>query len=229
MSTCCEPRLNNNASHESLINPSKTKSRVHRADGVRPGHQAARCAGMGRLAQNSNRSGPGVASLGLCCRLLLTDAAKSAFQIGELRQNAAIVLLRRRQGEPHALRGRFLVELLDIGNGEAQLDSPCRVLLRRRMQGKRRFPGHEFAPLRGLELQLEAEHVAVELHRAVHVANKLNNVGEFHFGSPLADSTTAKNPECNGVASLAAAKSCLPIRHSDSYAEPCLGRATPQK
>jgi hypothetical protein len=86
----------------------------------------------------------------------------------------------------------------------------------------------DFAPLRGLELQLEAEHVAVELHGAVHVANKLNNVGEFHFGSPLADSTTAKILKCNGVAS-APAKSCLPIRHSDSYAESCSGRATPQK
>src|SRR5579862_8117222 len=93
------------------------------------------------------------------------------------------------------------------------------------MQRQRRFPCHEFTPAGGFKLELESKHIAVELHRTVHVTDKLNHVSELHASSfvmasfirgiPSPNCTIAKRrPIAWGILSASSAvQRHLPINH----------------
>src|SRR5207249_4288189 len=103
-------------------------------------------------------------------------AAMCAFGIYKLGQHSPEILLVGRHAEDHTLDAHIAVESLDIGDSETQLDSSGWVLVRSRVQRESSFARHELAPARRFELELEAEHITVELHRLVHVGDELDHV-----------------------------------------------------
>src|SRR5580692_2123950 len=111
-----------------------------------------------------------------------------AFGIDELREHPAEILLLWRHAEQNTLGAHVAVESLHVGNSEPQFDLSSRVLFGSRVQRESGFARHELAPARRLELDLETEHVAVELHSFVHVSNELDRIFKlcsFHLTPPL--------------------------------------------
>src|SRR5438552_16121270 len=111
-----------------------------------------------------------------------------AFGIDELRQHPAEVLLLWRHAEQHALGAHVQVESLDIVNSATHFDLPRWIFVGSRVQRESSFARHELAPARRFELELEAEHITVELHRLVHVGDELDHVPKLrssHLQPPL--------------------------------------------
>ena len=65
--------------------------------------------------------------------LLSGDAAMSSFAVHELRKKGPVILFRWRHTELNTLRIHLLVELLNVGHREAQLNTSRGILLRRWM------------------------------------------------------------------------------------------------
>ena len=107
-----------------------------------------------------------------------------AFGIDELGKHPAEILFLWRHAEEHAFRAHVPVESLYVGDGEPQFDLSSRILLGSRVQRESSLAGHELTLAERFELKLETEHIAVELHRLVHVGDELDHVSKlcsFHL------------------------------------------------
>jgi hypothetical protein len=102
-----------------------------------------------------------------------------AFGIDELRQRPTEILLLWRHAEEHAFRAHVPLESLHVGDSEPQFYLSGRVLFRSRVQRESGFACHELAPAGRLELDLETERVAVELHGFVHIGYELDRVPQL--------------------------------------------------
>src|SRR5579862_4178237 len=100
-----------------------------------------------------------------------------AFGIYELREHSAVFLLRGRHAELYALRTHFLMEFWKIVHREAEFDAACGLAFRCRMQREARLACGKLAPARRLEFERQPDHVAIKLHRAVHVRYEFDHVG----------------------------------------------------
>ena len=106
----------------------------------------------------------------------------------ELCQYPTEILLLGRHVEQLTLGAQVPVERFDVCNCETQFDFSCWVLVGSRVQRESGFARHELAPSRRLELDLETEHVTVELHGFVHVSHELDHIPKlcsFHLTPPL--------------------------------------------
>src|SRR6185437_10886731 len=77
------------------------------------------------------------------------------------------------------------VELAEVVGGEPELDSAGGILFGRGVKGKDGLAGRELGPEGRLELELEAELVAVEGDCPVHVVDELDRVVQAHRSSPI--------------------------------------------
>jgi hypothetical protein len=112
-------------------------------------------------------------------RRLCSYAAMYTFGIYKLRQHSTEILLLGGHGELNALGAHVLVKSLDTGDRETPFDLSCWILVGRWVQRQSGFTRHELAPSRRLELQLETDDIAVELHRRFHIGNKLDRVPQL--------------------------------------------------
>ena len=85
------------------------------------------------------------------------------------------------------LANAALMEGIDVRHGETVATAggppPTLCALFHGVQGKGGTLGGELGPPRTLELQRHADHVAVELHGAIHVGDFKNDVVDLHGSS----------------------------------------------